>query len=107
MAEINNLEKFLNNKFRGSKTFKLEKLIDKIKTGNNIPKGTLVIMASGDTQLRLKILDKDTPNKGFSVPLFINTFGKSKNITPNYLHWYLSLKDIRDYLSSFAVGTVF
>lgn len=107
MPEIINLNSFLNKKFKGSKTFKLEKLIDRIKSGENIPKGTLVIMASGDTQLRLKILDKDTPNKGFSTPLILSDFAKSKNITPNYLHWYLSLKETRDYLSFFAVGSVF
>jgi len=98
---------FLDRKFKGNKTFKLERLIDRIKTGVNIPKGTLVIMASGDTQLRLKILEKDTPNKGFSTPLILNEFAKSKNITPNYLHWFLSLNDTREYLSSYAVGTVF
>lgn len=98
---------FLDRKFKGNKTFKLERLIDRIKTGFIIPKGTLVIMASGDTQLRLKILEKDTPNKGFSTPLILNEFAKSKNITPNYLHWFLSLNDTREYLSSYAVGTVF
>ncbi len=101
------LESFLDRKFKGNKTFRLEKLIDEIKTGVNIPKGTLVIMASGDTQLRLKILEKDTPNKGFSTPLRLNDFALSKNITPNYLHWFLSIKEIRVYLSSYAVGTVF
>jgi len=98
---------FLDRKFKGNKTFKLERLIDRIKTGVNIPKGTLVIMASGDTQLRLKILEKDTPNKGFSTPLILNEFAKSKNISPNYLHWFLSLNETREYLISYAVGTVF
>ena len=107
MIEDNKLQSFLDKKFKGSQTFKLEKLIDKIKSGYTIPKGTLVIMASGDTQLRLKILDKDVPNKGFSTPLLLNDFAKSKNITPNYVHWYLSQNAIKEYLGSFAVGTVF
>ena len=72
------LNSFLDRKFKGNKTFKIDKLIEKIKTGENIPKGTLVIMASGDTQLRLKILEKETPNKGFSMPLILNEFAKSK-----------------------------
>jgi hypothetical protein len=38
-------------------------------------------MVSGDTQLQLKILEKDPPNKGFSTPLLLNDFAKSKNIT--------------------------
>ena len=101
------LNSFLDRKFKGNKTFKIDKLIQKIKTGENISKGTLVIMASGDTQLRLKILEKETPNKGFSTPLILNEFAKSKNITSNYLHWYLSLREVREYLSTYLVGTVF
>jgi len=107
MTDIKYIISFLDRKFKGSRTLKIEKLIDKIKVGETIPKGTLVIMASGDSQLRLKILDKDTPNKGFSTPLLLNDFAKSKNITPNYLHWYLSLNEIREYLISYAVGAVF
>lgn len=103
----NDLNSYLDKKFKGNKVYKLEKLIMKIKSGGITPKGTLVIMASGDTQLRLKILDKDTPNKGFSTPLILNDMANSNNITPNYLHWFLSLKGIKDYLSKFAVGTVF
>ena len=107
MTNNQDLTSFLDRKFKDNKKFKIEKLINKIKTGDTIPKGTLVIMASGDTQLRLKILDKETPNKGFSTPLILNEFAKSKNITPNYLHWYLSIEDVREHLSSYAVGTVF
>lgn len=107
MANNQDLNNILNRKFKESKTFKLEKLIDKIKTGDKIPKGTLVIMASGDTQLRLKILEKDTPNKGFSTPLKLNDFATFNSITPNYLHWFLSLEEIKEYLSSYTVGTVF
>lgn len=107
MTNDTKLNSFLDKKFKGNITFKIDKLIEKIKTGENIPKGTLVIMASGDTLLRLKILEKETPNKGFSTPLILNDFAKSKNITPNYLHWYLSLKEVREYLSTYLVGTVF
>lgn len=101
------LNSFLDKKFKGSKTFRLEKFTLWIKAGHSIPSGTLVIMASGDTQLRLKILEKDTLNKGFSTPLILNEFAKSHNITPNYLHWYLSLKEVKEYLISHATGTVF
>lgn len=106
MTDAKNLDSFLDKKFKGCKTFKIEKLIDRIKAGDAIPKGTLVIMASGDTQLRIKILEKDTLNKGLSTPLPLNDFAKSKNITPNYLHWYLSLDGTKEYLSYHAVGTV-
>lgn len=98
---------FIGKRFNGHKTYKIEKLINKIKTGDTIPKGTLVIMASGDTQLRLKILDNDTPNKGFSTPLILNELANSKDISPNYLHWFMSLEETKNYLSSEAVGAVF
>jgi hypothetical protein len=103
----NDLRSFLDTKFHGNKFLRLDRLLVKIKAAETIPKGTLVIMASGDTQLRLKILEKDTLNKGFSTPLALNDFAASKNITPNYLHWFLSLKGVKEHLSRFAVGTVF
>jgi len=64
-------------------------------------------MASGDTKLRLKILEKDTPNKGFSTPLILNDFANKEKITPNYLHWFLSFEEIQKYLSAYAQGSVF
>lgn len=97
---------FLDRKFKGSKRFKLEKLVSPIKTNNIIPSGTLVIMASGDSQLRLKILEKDTPNKGFSTPLMINGNAEGLGITPHYLHWFLSQDETKKYLIGFTSGAV-
>ena len=57
-----NLDRFVGRKFKGHKTQKLSSLVDPLKQGQTIPKGTLVVMASGDAKLRLKILDKDTPH---------------------------------------------
>lgn len=99
-------QSFLDMNFRKSKSEKLIKLIKPIKTGDTIPKDTLVIMASGDSKLRLKILDKDTPNRGFSTPLILNNNAIRKGITPNYLHWFLSHDFIKQYLISFATGSV-
>lgn len=99
-------QSFLDKNFTKNKSEKLIKLIKPIKTGDTIPKDTLVIMASGDSTLRLKILDKDTPNKGFSTPLILNNYAKEKGITPNYLHWFLSHDFIKQYLISFARGSV-
>lgn len=99
-------QSFLDKKFRKSKSEKLIKLIEPIKTGDTIPKDTLVIMASGDSTLRLKILDKDTPNKGFSTPLILNNYAIGKGLTPNYLHWFLSQPFIKQYLIKFATGSV-
>ena len=103
----NSYKNFLNQKFKHSQKYRLGALINNIKANSNIPKGTLVIMASGDTQLRLKILDKDTPNKGFSTPLSLNDSANDFGISSNYLHWFLSLEETKEYLASFAVGAVF
>ncbi|MFZ2785509.1 MAG: hypothetical protein WAZ36_14005 [Sediminibacterium sp.] len=100
-------QRFLDKKFKGSKKNKLGLLIEPIKASETIPIGTLVIMASGDTQLRLKILDKDTPNKGFSTPLYLNEFATKQGITPQYLHWFLSTKFVSEYLIERATGSVF
>ena len=100
-------QSFLDKQFKGSKKIKLESLLTHIKANKFIPKGTLVIMASGDSQLRLKILDKDTPNKGFSTPLTLNDIAKAEGITPNYLHWFLSHDETKEYLVNQATGAVF
>ncbi|MBX9780303.1 MAG: hypothetical protein K2X26_08160 [Chitinophagaceae bacterium] len=107
MNEETDYQSFLDKKFKGSTKTKLGSLIDSIKTSETIPKGTLVIMASGDTKLRLKILEKDTPNKGFSTPLHLNNFAKNKGITPQYLHWFLSTQFISEYLVRHSQGAVF
>lgn len=98
---------FLDKKFKQSNKFRLESLIITIKANHLIPKGALVIMASGDSQLRLKILNKDTPNKVISTPLLLNEYAKEQGITPNYLHWFLSLYETKAYLVNHATGVVF
>lgn len=103
----NSLKSFIDKKFAKSEKYKLESLITPIKTKEMIPKGTLVIMASGDSQLRLKVLEKDTPNKGFSTPLKLNTLATESGITPYYLHWFLSHEEVTKFLLSHAKGAVF
>lgn len=100
-------QSFLDKKFKGSKINKLNTLLKHIKTGELIPKGTLVIIASGDTRLRLKILDKDTPNKGFSTPLYLNEYAEKEGITSRFLHWFLSNKFVSEYLIEHSTGAVF
>lgn len=100
---INN---FLNKKFKNNVRVPLAKLIEPIKHGTIMQAGTLVVMASGDRKLRLRILEKDTPHKGFSEPLRLNSYAGQQNITPNYLLWYLSLTPVRDYLLLHITGAV-
>lgn len=100
------LQSFLNKSFKGNKIKKLEVLVFPLRYGATIPKGTLVIMASGDAQLRLKVLEKDTPHKGFSTPLIMNSEAQALGISPNYLHWYLSHEEIKEQLIKHATGSV-
>lgn len=97
----------LDKKFKNNNKVVLRDLLEDIRRDNTIPEGTLVIMPSNDTNIRLKILDKDTPHKGFSTPLIINQYGRNQGITPNYLAWYLSHKYVANYLANYAKGSVF
>jgi len=72
MNQLKEYQSFLDKKFSKNEKIPIAQLVEYIKTNRTIPKGTLVIMASGDAKLRLKILEKDTSNKGFSTPLKIN-----------------------------------
>lgn len=100
------ISNYLDIKFRKNIRVHLAKLIEPIKNGSIMQAGTLVVMATGDRKLRLRILEKDTLHKGFSEPLLLNSFAKEHNVTPNYLLWYLSLTPVRDYLLSHATGAV-
>lgn len=102
-----NFNSFIGKRFQGHKIQKLASMIDYLKHGQIIPRGTLVIMASGSTHLQLKILEKDTPHKGFSMPLPIRDSALAKGITPNYLHWFLSQSEISSELMQHARGSVF
>jgi hypothetical protein len=101
-----NLTSFLDRKFSKNQQVPLRDLIDPIKHGSVIKAGTLVLMASGDRKLRLKILETNTPHKGFSEPMPLNDYAHKQWVTPNYLLWYLSHEEIREYLLSYATGSV-
>lgn len=101
------LNSYLDFKFQKNKRVPLGSLIAKLKSGAIIPKGTVVVMASGDRRLRLKILEKDTLHKGFSEPLLLNDFATEHKVTPNYLFWYLSQEQVAGYLLENARGSVF
>lgn len=101
------LTSFLDTKFKNNRRVTIGDLIVKINSGETIPSGALVIMASGDRRLRLKLLEKDTPNKGFSEPLVLNDFAAEHKVTANYLHWYLSQPDVANHLVENATGAVF
>lgn len=100
------LNSFVGEKFKGHKVLKLVSMIDYLKHGHTIPKGTLVVMASGDARLRLKILENDTPHKGFSTPLRLKDSALEKGVTPEYLRWYLSQEEVAEELMRHARGSV-
>ena len=85
----------------------LGSLVQQLRYGVNIPKGTFVVMASGDRKVRAKILEKDTAHRGFSLPLPLNTAASDLKITPNYLLWFFSHNFVADHLLSHATGSVF
>jgi len=97
----------LNKKFPGQRRVPLGSLVQQLRYGVNIPKGTFVVMASGDRKVRAKILEKDTAHRGFSLPLPLNTAASDLKITPNYLLWFFSHNFVADHLLSHATGSVF
>lgn len=101
------LTSYLDSKFSGNKRVALGALISSIRSNDIIPSGTLVVMASGDRRLRLKILDHDTPHKGFSQPLPLNEFAVAHKVTAHYLLWYLSQEPVATYLVHNSSGAVF
>jgi hypothetical protein len=101
------LDSYLDSTFKNNKRVPLGTLIQRLKAGEDIPKGTLVVMASGDRRLRLKILEQPAKHKGFSEPLLLNEFALEHKVTSNYLFWYLSREPIANYLVENASGAVF
>jgi len=98
---------YLDTNFKTNKRVALEALVERTSPGSIIPKGSLVVMASGDRRLRLKILDKDTLHKNLSEPLVLNTFAAEHKVTPHYLLWFMSREAVANYLVERATGAVF
>jgi len=92
-------------RFGKQKSIKLRSLIDNGKRNEIITKGTLVLMPFSNSTIQLKILEKDTIDKGFSIPLRLNEQAKNYNITQNYLLWYLQTDFVVLYLLGFVKGS--
>lgn len=101
------LTSFLDAKFSKNRRVPLGALVTRISSGSVIPKGTLVVMASGDRKVRLKILERDTPHRGFSEPLLVNGFGAEHKVTPHYLLWFISQEPVANHMLAHASGAVF
>lgn len=101
------LTSFLDSNFKNSRRVTVGSLVRKIRTGELIPKGSLVLMASGDRRIRFKVLEQDTPHKGFSEPLILNEFAAEHKVTANYLHWFLTRAQVVQHLIDHARGAVF
>lgn len=72
-----------------------------------IPKGTLVVMPFVSGVIRLKILKKNTPDKGFSIPLKLSNKSEGQSITADYLAWFLKRDFVKKYLMDHVSGSVF
>ncbi len=97
----------LSQKFKNNEKLLLKNFIENKKRGDIIPKDTLVLMPFTNGEIWLKILDIDTTDKGFSIPLRLNELALSKNISQNYLFWYLKQDFVVEYLIIFVKGSVF
>lgn len=96
----------LGKSFRKNKKIPLEKIIEPSKRGSIIPKGTLVVMPFVSGEIRLKILEKNTPDKGFSIPLKLSVKGDGQGITADYLAWFLKHNFVKKYLMNHVSGSV-
>ena len=101
------LTSFLDSNFKNSRRVTVGTLVRKTRAGELIPKGSLVLMASGDRRIRFKVLGQDTPHKGLSEPLVLNEFAAEHKVTANYLHWFLTRDQVVKYLVDNAHGAVF
>lgn len=96
----------LDKSFRKNKKAPLENLIERSKRGSTIPKGTLVVMPFVSGMIRLKILGKATPDKGFSIPLLLTKEAEAQSISPEYLAWFLKKDFVKRYLMHYVSGSV-
>lgn len=96
----------LDKNFRGNKKLPLNKLVEPSKSGSVIPKGTLVVMPFVNGQIRLKILDVATPDKGFSIPLKILCKDSDLSVSTDYLAWFFKHDFVKKYLMHFVSGSV-
>jgi len=96
----------LEKNFRINKKSSLEKLIEPSKRGSIIPKGTLVVMPFVSGEIRLNILEKAAPDKGFSIPLILSSKGEGHSITADYLEWFLKQNFVKKYLMNYVSGSV-
>lgn len=101
------LTSFLDSKFQKNKRVPLGALVERVRANEIIPKGSLVVMASGDRRLRLKILEQDVRHRQFSAPLVLNGFAADHKVTPNYLLWHLSQEPVAQHLIANATGSAF
>lgn len=102
-----NFPQKIQTNFPGQKLITLGKLVEPIRYGATIPRGTFVVMASGDRKIRAKVLDDDAPHRGFSVPLPLNELAANSKITPRYLLWFFGHDFVGDHLLNHATGAVF
>jgi hypothetical protein len=101
------LARYLDSNFRANRRVAIGSLVRPVKSGALIPAGSLVVMASGDRRLRLKLLEREATHRNFSEPLVLNGFATEHKVTPHYLLWYLSRDEVANYLLEHATGTVF
>jgi hypothetical protein len=100
------LTSYLDSKFSGCKRVPLGSLIHKVRPGELVPEGSLMLVTSGDRRLRLRTMPKDTIHRGFQEPILPNEFAGAHKVTQAYLSWYLTQDVVANYLVENATGAV-
>jgi restriction endonuclease S subunit len=101
------LTSYLDSKYSDCKRVPLGSLVHKVRPGEVIRTGSLVLVAAGDRRLRLRTTPQDTVHKSFSEPIFPNEFAAEHKVTQAYLYWYLTQAEVANYLVENATGAVF
>jgi hypothetical protein len=100
------LTSYLDSKFRGCKQVPLGALIHKVRSGEVIPAGSLVLTATGDRRLKLRKTPKELVHKNFNEPILPNEFAAEHKVTQAYLSWYLAQDEVANYLVDNSTGVM-
>src|SRR5690606_13409911 len=97
-------EKYLNyiNKNDKSRRKKLGEVIQR-SADNHLNKGDIVLKATSNGEVTLKIINEKTKRNSFTDAYKICD---DSPVTAQYILWYISQTPVRDYLGQLAIGSV-
>lgn len=92
----------LNKKFNKHKKENFNTIIE-FKNVSKVLKGKICYLPSPNASINIFIAQKEYNSSNLYTILNI----KNKEITPNYLLWFLNHKEVKEYLLCYSVGAVF